>query len=79
MSSFQIPRDTLLNMEKTFKDTAKKALGVFLVVFGILGIILPILPGWWVIPIGLELLGWRLIINRKKPWREMVSLKEKSK
>ena len=66
-------------MEKTFKDTAKKALGVFLVVFGILGIILPILPGWWVIPIGLELLGWRLIINRKKPWREMVSLKEKSK
>lgn len=79
MSSYQRARDTLLNMEKNFKDTAKKALGIFLVVFGILGVILPILPGWWVIPIGLELLGWRLIINRKKPWREMVSLKEKSK
>ncbi len=66
-------------MEKSIKDKAKKALGVFLVVFGILGVILPILPGWWVIPIGLELLGWRLIINRKKPWREIITLKDKTK
>lgn len=66
-------------MEKSIKDKAKKALGIFLVVFGILGVILPILPGWWVIPIGLELLGWRLIINRKKPWREIITLKDKTK
>ena len=66
-------------MEIEVKKKLKKALGVFLVVFGILGLILPILPGVWVIPIGLELLGWRLIIDRKKPWSEMIKLKDKTK
>lgn len=66
-------------MEMEIKRKLKKALGIFLVVFGILGLILPILPGVWVIPIGLELLGWRLIIDRKKPWREIISLKDKDK
>ncbi len=61
------------------KKKLKKSLGVFLVVFGILGLILPILPGVWVIPIGLELLGWRLIIDRKKPWSEMIKLRDKTK
>ena len=41
--------------------------------------ILPILPGWWVAVIGFELLGWRLVIDRKKPWREIITLKDKSK
>jgi len=66
-------------MEKQVKLNLKRALGIFLVVFGIAGLILPILPGWWVIPIGLELLGWRLIIDRKKPWREIISLRDKTK
>lgn len=66
-------------MEIEVKKKLKKALGVFLVVFGILGLILPILPGVWVIPIGLELLGWRLIIDRKKPWSEMIKLRDKTK
>jgi uncharacterized protein YqgC (DUF456 family) len=66
-------------MEMEIKKKLKRALGVFLVIFGIMGLILPILPGVWVIPIGLELLGWRLIIDRKKPWREIISLKDKSK
>lgn len=61
------------------KKNLKRALGIFLVVFGIAGLILPILPGWWVIPIGLELLGWRLIIDRKKPWSQMISLIDKTK
>ena len=65
-------------MEVEIKKKLKKGLGIFLVIFGILGMILPILPGWWVIPIGLELLGWRLIIDRKKKWREMITLKEKN-
>lgn len=64
-------------MEQQVKKNLKRALGIFLVVFGILGLILPILPGVWVIPIGIELLGWRLIIDRKKPWREIISLKNK--
>lgn len=66
-------------MEQQVKKNLKRALGIFLVIFGIAGLILPILPGWWVIPIGLELLGWRLIIDRKKPWREIVSLYDKTK
>lgn len=65
-------------MEIEVKRKLKKALGIFLVVFGIMGLILPILPGVWVIPIGLELLGWRLIIDRKKPWRKIISLKDKT-
>ena len=65
-------------MEMQVKNL-KRALGIFLVVFGIAGLILPILPGWWVIPIGLELLGWRLIIDRKKPWSEIISLRDKTK
>lgn len=65
-------------MEETVKKNLKRALGIFLVVFGIAGLILPILPGWWVIPIGLELLGWRLIIDRKKPWSEIITLKDKT-
>lgn len=65
-------------MEQQVKKNLKRALGIFLVVFGIAGLILPILPGVWVIPIGLELLGWRLIIDRKKPWREVFTLKDKN-
>jgi hypothetical protein len=66
-------------MELQVKKNLKRGLGIFLVVFGILGLILPVLPGWWVIPIGLELLGWRLIIDRKKPWKEIISLRDKTK
>jgi uncharacterized protein YqgC (DUF456 family) len=66
-------------MEQEVKRNLKRALGIFLIIFGIAGLILPILPGVWVIPIGLELLGWRLVIDRKKPWREILSLKDKSK
>lgn len=66
-------------MEQQVKKNLKRALGIFLVIFGIAGLILPILPGWWVIPIGLELLGWRLIIDRKKPWKEIITLKDKTK
>jgi|GEM_PF-1094045 len=65
-------------MEQQLKKSLKRGLGVFLIIFGILGLILPILPGVWVIPIGLELLGWRLVIDRKKPWREIISFKDKS-
>lgn len=66
-------------MEQELKKNLKRALGIFLIIFGILGLILPILPGVWVIPIGLEFLGWRLVIDRKKPWREIITLKDKEK
>jgi len=66
-------------MEQQVKKNLKRALGIFLVVFGIAGLILPILPGWWVIPIGFELLGWRLVFDRKKPWSEIITLIDKTK
>ena len=66
-------------MEATVKKNLKRALGIFLIVFGIAGLILPILPGVWLIPVGLQLLGWRLVIDRKKPWREIFNLHDKTK
>jgi uncharacterized protein YqgC (DUF456 family) len=66
-------------MEALVKKNLKQAFGIFLIVFGIAGLILPILPGWWVIPIGLELLGWRLVFDRKKPWSEIIRFKDKTK
>ena len=74
-----INRVKLVPMESQVKKSLKRAVGVFLVIFGIMGLILPVLPGVWVIPIGLELLGWRLIIDRKKPWKEIISFKDKTK
>ena len=67
----------LVLMEQEVKRNLKRALGIFLIIFGLAGMILPILPGWWVALIGLEILGWRLVIDRHKPWRKIFSLKEK--
>lgn len=66
-------------MEQHIKTNLRRALGITLIVFGVAGMILPILPGWWVAIIGLELLGWRLVIDRSKPWREIISFKHKIK
>lgn len=59
------------------KVTLKKTVGIILILVGILGMILPILPGVWFIPLGLNLVGLKLVINRQKPWREIVKLKPK--
>ncbi|TXH02777.1 MAG: hypothetical protein E6R05_03720 [Candidatus Moraniibacteriota bacterium] len=64
-------------MENRAKNTLRTALGIFLIIFGIAGMILPVLPGWWVALIGLEILGWKLVIDRHKPWSEMIKLKHK--
>jgi uncharacterized protein YqgC (DUF456 family) len=66
-------------MEQTVKKNLKRAIGIFLIVFGVAGMILPILPGVWLIPVGLQLLGWRLVIDRKKPWREVFTFHDKTK
>jgi len=55
-------------VEQQVKKNLKRALGIFLIVFGLAGMILPILPRVWLIPVGLQLLGWRLVIDRKKPF-----------
>ena len=66
-------------MEQQVKKNLKRAIGIFLIVFGFAGMILPILPGVWLIPLGLQLLGWRLVIDRKKPWSEIISFRDKTK
>lgn len=65
-------------MQQKAKETLRIILGVFLIVFGIAGMILPILPGWWVALIGLQLLGWRLVIDWKKAWKDVISFKSKT-
>lgn len=62
-------------MQVKAKATLRTIVGVFLIVFGIAGMILPMLPGWWVALLGLEILGWKLVIDRHKPWKEMIKLK----
>lgn len=66
-------------MEQQVKKNLKRALGIFLIVFGVAGMILPILPGVWLIPVGLQLLGWRLVIDRKKPWSKIITFRDKAK
>jgi len=65
-------------MQQKTRSTLRIALGIFLIVFGVAGMILPILPGWWVALIGLEILGWKLVFDRHKPWKEVISFKDKS-
>jgi hypothetical protein len=43
----------------------KKVVGVILVIVGFLALVTPLTPGSWLIPIGLELLGWRMILQDK--------------
>jgi uncharacterized protein YqgC (DUF456 family) len=42
-------------------DTFKFVLGVLAILVGVAGLVLPILPGWIFIFIGLELLGIKLV------------------
>jgi len=66
-------------MQQNLKSSLRKFFGVFLITFGVAGMILPILPGWWVALIGLQILGWTLVIDRHKPWRQIISFKHKSR
>lgn len=66
-------------MFQNAKSTLRTILGVFMIIFGIAGMVLPILPGWWVAIIGIELLGWKLVIDRHKPWKQIISFRNKFK
>jgi hypothetical protein len=43
----------------------RKTIGVILIVLGFLALVTPLTPGSWLIPIGLELLGLRLLLQDK--------------
>jgi len=56
---------------------ARKAFGIFLILVGIAGVVLPILPGWILIFIGLGLLGIQIyyVERIKKYVRKKVNRK----
>ena len=47
------------------KRILRIVLGVMLVILGLVALVTPLTPGSWLVPIGLELLGLRLLIQRK--------------
>lgn len=44
------------------KSTFKKALGSVLIVLGLIAVVMPVIPGWFLVFIGLELLGLGFLI-----------------
>lgn len=40
-------------------------IGIILILVGFLALVTPLTPGSWLIPIGLELLGWRILLRDK--------------
>jgi len=64
-------------MEQKVRTTLRIVLGISLIIFGLAGMILPILPGWWVALIGLQILGLKLVIDHKKSWSQKISIKRK--
>jgi hypothetical protein len=47
------------------KSIFKKAFGVILIILGFLALITPFTPGSWLILIGFELLGFRILLHGK--------------
>ena len=51
------------------KIGVKKTIGVLLIVIGLLALITPFTPGSWLIFVGLELFGFRMLFwNKIKSW-----------
>jgi hypothetical protein len=66
-----------MQLQTKQRTAIKTTFGVILIVLGLVGLIFPILPGWWVILIGLQILGFKLVIDRRKPWSKIISIKDK--
>ena len=47
------------------KRIARNTIGVVLVILGLLALVTPVTPGSWLIPIGLEILGLRILLAGK--------------
>ncbi len=59
-----------LNLKEKIKDTKikntlKKIFGIFLVILGLILHLIPLFPAGWIVVIGLELLGIRLLVQDK--------------
>ena len=47
------------------KKLLKKGLGIVCIVLGLIALVTPLTPGSWLVIIGLELLGIRMLIEKK--------------
>jgi hypothetical protein len=53
------------------KTVTKKVVGVILVILGLAALLTPLSPGSWLILIGLEFLGLRILLeNRLRKWTD---------
>lgn len=68
------------------RTVLKKSLGIIFIILGFLALITPFSPGSWLILVGLEILGLRLLLERKlssllkeKHRKKLAELKQKAK
>ena len=47
------------------KKIAKQTVGIILIVLGLVALLTPLSPGSWLIPLGLEVLGLRILLQDK--------------
>jgi hypothetical protein len=67
-------------MDAAFKNKLKKFIGVVLIVLGLILHLIPLFPAGWIIIVGLELLGVRLLLQNKiKRWLEKFEIYHKLK
>jgi len=68
------------NLLKTIKEyihnsqKIKKVLGIILIFVGLVAIITPVIPGIWILVIGLQLLGIHILfLDKLKFWRKKIT------
>jgi len=65
MSLLKIVKEYINN-----KPKIKKIIGIFLILFGLAALFTPLTPGSWLVLIGLELLGLRILLfDKLKFWK----------
>lgn len=53
------------------KRVVRTTIGVILVLLGLMALFTPLTPGSWLVPIGLEILGLRILLERRvRAWAE---------
>lgn len=71
---FKVPKKS----EKLF-DILKQILGVVALIVGVLGLLFPIMPGWLLIFVGLELLGIHVVFIERLKEYALKKIKEAKK
>jgi len=66
-----MPEGQKANMKLRFRNvqsrtTVKKIVGIALIIVGVAGWFLPLFPGWFLVIIGVEIMGWRLMIPSER-------------